>query len=128
MGIRGRLCRGWGGGLAAMVLLLLLLPTQTAAETITWRMRNDYLYSVQVEFYAAERAAAWPGEGKAYQLEGDQVHSFRLDCHAGEKICFGAWVAGNADLYWGAGLDGLQSCGSCCYLCAGEFTPIIALR
>ena len=61
-----------------------------AAETMTWTIRSNYDYRVQVEFFSQERKAAWPGGGKAYSLNDSKAHAFKLNCQRGEKICYGA--------------------------------------
>ena len=54
-----------------------------------------------------------------------KVHEFKLNCIAGEKVCFGAWVRGNDKQYWGVGHHGRNKCTSCCYTCQqGFITPV----
>lgn len=86
-------------------------------STVSWSFRNNHPNSVQLEFYSQDRNAAWPGDGRAYVLRDYDIHTFNLNCWFGEKICYGAWVDGNASEYWGAGLDGSQSCANCCITC-----------
>ena len=98
------------------------------AESLTFRIQSKYQYKVQIEFYSQARNAAWPGDNEAYNLNDSGVHEYNLSCQAGEKICYGAWVSGNQNTFWGAGLHARQSCASCCYTCDGSETPIIVLN
>lgn len=102
------------------------VPAQ--AETLTWHLRSDYPYVVSLEFYSQGRNHAWPGSGKVYVLDDSEAHSFRLGCNAGESICFGAWVRGNSDRYWGVGAENAQHCSDCCYVCNGGETDLRILN
>ena len=86
--------------------------------TLSWSFQSNYEYTVQLEFYAQDRDAAWPGGGQAYVLDDYEVHTYRLNCWAGEKICYGAWVDGDSDTYWGVGLDDQEGCEDCCVTCS----------
>ena len=58
----------------------------------------------------------------AYDLNDYETHSFTLNCRRGEKICFGAWVTGNASRYWGVGANNRYGCEKCCFVCgAGDY-------
>src|SRR5579883_928541 len=107
---------------ARLAILLLLvswawLPASSFAESMTWTVTSDYEYKVQLEFYSQNRNAAWPGEGRAYDLNDSRAHEFTLNCRSGEKICYGAWATGDASTYWGVGANGKHSCKSCCGIC-----------
>lgn len=65
-----------------------------------------------------------PAGGKVYVLDDSEVHSYTLSCNPGEDICFGAWVRGNTDKYWGVGYDNSQDCSDCCYYCDNIDTDV----
>lgn len=90
------------------------------AAEMTWDVRSDYSYKVQIEFYSMNRNRAWPGNGKAYSLNDSKVHSFSLSCNAGEKICYGAWPTGGGSKYWGVGANNQHTCGNCCAVCGRD--------
>jgi len=88
-------------------------------NTITFKVRSNYRYKAQVEFYSQDRPHSWPGGGQVYNLDDSAIHTYRLSCRPGEKICYGAWAAGNSREYWGAGYGGKHGCTSCCGRCGG---------
>ena len=106
--------------------LLALLSAQAAlADSMTWNIRAFDKYAVDVAFYSKSRNAVWPGNGKVWTIKDYKVHSLKLNCIAGEKICYGAWVRGSSREYWGVGQGGKAGCKSCCYTCQdGYQTPI----
>jgi hypothetical protein len=106
----------------------LMAASVAQAESLTFRVQSHYTYAVQIEFYSQSRNSAWPGGSQAYNLKDSEVHDFRLNCNAGEKICYGAWVSGNQRQYWGAGMHGRQGCSKCCFVCDGSETPVITLN
>lgn len=103
--------------LALGVALLMPVATMAAAEEITFKINNDYNKDIQIEFYSQDRNHAWPGGNQAYNLNSGDSNSYRLSCRSGEKICYGAWVKGDARTYWGVGLNGKYSCDACCQVC-----------
>lgn len=115
-------------GICAIALALLFGIHGAAAENFTFRIKSNYKYKVQIEFYSQARDSAWPGDGMAYELNDSQVHDYSLRCQSGERICYGAWVTGNSREYWGAGLHARQGCSSCCYTCDGGETAVITLN
>lgn len=100
----------------------LVQPPEASAAEMLWRVRSNYKYRVQISFYSQNRRVEWPGNGKVWGLNDDDVHEFNLSCRSGEKICFGAWVTGNSTKYWGVGADNKHGCRSCCFTC-GEGDP-----
>ena len=119
--------------LVAVVLLVgsMIRPASSHAETMTWTITSNYQYQVQVEFYAQSRSAAWPGNGRAYDVNDYAAHTFVLNCVRGEKICYGAWPTGGDrngqyTTYWGVGQNNRQRCSNCCALC-GEEDPVKTL-
>ena len=115
--------------LVSAVLVAAPVPSADAQEyNVTFRVKNDYPYRVQMAFYSQNRNAVWPGNGQAYTLQNSRVHEFPLHCRPGERICYGGWVEGNARRYWGVGLGNKQRCSGCCYTCSGNITKIIELE
>ena len=78
-------------------------PSPAAAENMTWNVLSKYPYKVQVAFYSQSRNHSWPGGTKAYNLNDTETHTYALNCVAGERVCLGGWVTGNANKYWGVG-------------------------
>jgi hypothetical protein len=94
------------------------------AETLTWNILGEHPNTVQLEFHAVDTAGSWPGDGEVYVIDDDEEHSYTLQCSAGERICYGAWVKGDPDAYWGTGPDGNEACDDCCFVCNGGETPL----
>ena len=94
-----------------------------SATTMTWTVKSMYKYRVQIAFYSRERNHEWPGNGQAWDLNDYNDHTYTLNCRRGEKICFGAWVTGNASKYWGVGFGGRQGCSTCCFICGQQPRP-----
>jgi hypothetical protein len=104
------------------------LPAPAPADSMTWHIRSDYPHVVSLEFYSQDRNHAWPGDGQVYVLDDSDTHSYTLSCNNGEDICFGAWVRGNSDKYWGVGRDNAQHCTDCCYYCTNGETDLRILN
>lgn len=111
---------------AAALFLGSVLPA--AADSLRWTIRSDYPHIVSLEFYSQDYNRAWPGDGEVYILDDYDNKVFNLNCSTGEKICYGAWVRGNSDKYWGVGLDNSQSCSDCCYTCGYGDTDLRILH
>mgnify|MGYP001576783934 FL=1 len=111
-------------------LMLAFVPGSAEAQSeMTFRFKSDYDFKVQIGLYSADRKGhIWPGGGKAYNLDDSQVHSIKIACLGGEKICYGGWVTGNAKRYWGVGNNNTQRCEKCCFVCNGGQTPVITLQ
>jgi len=109
-----------GALLALGLALATVVPAPTAqAQEVTFEMTNEYGQDIQVSFYSYDRNHAWPGGDQAYNLRRARDEQWKLSCRKGEKICYGAWVRGNAKTYWGVGLNKSQSCDRCCVTCDG---------
>lgn len=107
-----------GALLALGVAVMAAMPTVAAQSAeINFEITNDYNRDIQIEYYSQNRRHAWPGGSKAYNIERGDTANHKLSCRAGEKICYGAWVKGNARTYWGVGLNGKYQCDSCCWVC-----------
>ena len=86
--------------------------------------------SVRYRFYEYDRwrngttiagesaSRVWPNNRQVYVTRGlGQRHEHNLSCRAGKGICYGARATNDRQSYWGAGIDGNQSCSSCCVRC-----------
>lgn len=116
----------------ALLALALLLPSffavsAASAEQMTFMMRNGHPNAVRVELYSDDRNHVWPGKGQDYYLDDGETQSVRITCRQGEKICYGAWVDGDEDTYWGVGKGNEERCSDCCYTCNGGETEEIEL-
>ena len=94
-----------------------------STTSMVWQVKSNYQYRVQIAFYARERNHEWPGNGQAWDLNDYNNHTYTLSCRRGEKVCFGAWVTGNANKYWGVGFGGKQGCATCCFYCGEQPQP-----
>lgn len=121
-----RLLAMFGAGLFLLGGCATNLPTTT--EEITWNIKNHYRQSIMVEFYSQHRNAAWPGGGRAYVLEPGESGSYDLPCRSTEKICYGAWVRADSDIYWGSGMDDQEGCQECCMICEKGSTFSLTLK
>ena len=97
------------------------------ADEVTFVIRNSHPYAVYVELYSDDRSHVWPGGGNAYYLDDGGTWDIALSCRSGERICYGAWVDGDEDTFWGVGPGNKVSCGDCCYDCEGGETEEINL-
>jgi hypothetical protein len=112
-----------------LAAVMALVSSGAQAETITFRIKSDYQYKVQVAFYSQARNHVWPGPGEAYNLDDDDVKSYPLSCRPGESICYGAWPTGSGSKWWGVGPNNQNRCSTCCYTCGeGDVTPVISLE
>jgi hypothetical protein len=98
-----------------------------SAGEVTFIMKNSHQFRVQVELYSQDRNHVWPGNNKVYILDDEETKRIPLSCNEGEKICYGAWVDGDASTYWGVGPNDKQQCEDCCYVCQGGNTETINL-
>lgn len=113
--------------LFASVLIALMLVTAAKAATFTFNMRNSQYYAVEVELYAQNRRHVWPGGGEVYYLDDGEEKQIYISCQRGEKICYGAWISGDTDTYWGVGKNNSHRCSNCCYTCNGRSSRAINL-
>lgn len=114
--------------LAMLFMSFISAPAQAQNE-MTFQIKSRYPYKVQIALYSQDRKGhVWPGAGRAYNLDDSQVHQLRISCMGGEKVCYGGWVTGNAQTYWGVGNNNAQRCSNCCYTCNGGMTPVINLN
>ena len=112
----------------AATLAVLSLTAPVKADTLEWTVRSDYPHVVSLEFYSQTYNRAWPGDGRVHVIDDYNVHSYVLACETGEKICYGAWVRGIPDKYWGVGYNDTQGCADCCYSCGYGSIPLRILN
>lgn len=107
-------------GFAAAAIALLAMSSAASADSMTWKLRSFSKAAIEVSFYSQNRRNEWPGGGKVYVNRTYDVVDYKLGCIKGEKICYGAWLQGNASRYWGVGKGNQQKCTDCCYTCGGN--------
>jgi hypothetical protein len=101
-----------------LVALIAAIPFASAfAQTMNFMINNGHQYRVQVELYSQDRNHVWPGNNKAFILDDDETKSIPISCRRGETVCYGAWVDGDADTYWGVGPNDIDNCSDCCFVC-----------
>ncbi|MCC2111065.1 MAG: hypothetical protein KDJ16_03425, partial [Hyphomicrobiales bacterium] len=68
------------------------------ASSLTWHIKSEYDYIVHLQFFnATDRKGVWPGGGKVWVLDDSKTHTYSLECDYGDKVCYGAWPAGNSN-------------------------------
>jgi hypothetical protein len=129
---RAKLLRRVAVAILAFLCTWTFDPPSVQAETETWQIRSTYPYKVQIEFYSRNRKVAWPGSGRAYNLNDSSMHSFSLNCQFGERICYGAWDVSATQTgsqysgrrYWGGGQNfSHPGCTECCWTCGLKGEP-----
>jgi len=106
--------------LLSFVVLAIFFQTQIlSASSVTFKVKSLYPYSVSISFYSQSRNHSWPGGSKVWILDDSKTHRYKLSCHYGEVICYGAWPRGNSDKYWGSGNNAEHACTDCCLKCTG---------
>lgn len=80
-------------------------------------LKNSSSLELQAVFHSRNRNVVWPGKGNGYVIHAHDTQELRLRCTPGERICYGATVAGRSDHYWGIGPYGDKGCGDCCVTC-----------
>jgi hypothetical protein len=106
---------------------LALIAGATVAKEMTVVITNGHPYAVELELYSQDRDHVWPGNDQVYLLDDGEEKQVPVSCKAGENICYGAWVSGDPDTYWGVGPDDAEHCTDCCYVCADGTTESINL-
>jgi len=104
--------------LALLGALSFLAPAVAGAANLTWTFDNDHRRTVSIEFYSQDRNHVWPGNGDVYVVKPSEGQvNISLQCRNGENICYGAWVRGKSNTYWGAGKGDEHYCSDCCAVC-----------
>lgn len=114
--------------IAGVLLSGLAWAAPAAADSLEWRIRSDYQYTVSLAFYSQDRSFSWPGGNQVYVVDDYAEHSYSLSCNYGESICYGAWVRGDSSKYWGVGNNNEQYCSNCCYVCGQGDTDLRILN
>lgn len=109
-----------------LVMLASMISLADAAN-LTFVVRNSHPNAVEVELYSQVRNHVWPGGGEIYLLDDGESKEIAISCRKGEKICYGAWVSGDVDTYWGTGPRNGKRCSACCYTCNGTKTREVNL-
>lgn len=112
---------------APAVAALVLSVAPALAGDVTFVMNNHHPNAVEVQLYGQDRDHVWPGPDEVYLLDDGETRTMSLSCQDGEQICYGAWISGDPDTYWGVGPDNRQDCSTCCYTCEGGETEQINL-
>jgi hypothetical protein len=112
---------------AGVLALLTLASSAVFAADVTFVMRNEHPNAVEVELYSQDRDHVWPGNDEVYMLDDGETKTMSLACEEGESICYGAWISGDEDTYWGVGPNNSQRCEDCCYTCTGGETEQVNL-
>jgi hypothetical protein len=112
---------------AAALFSFALAPAAALADDVTFVMQNHHPNALELELYSQDREHVWPGSGEVYLLDDGETKEVPLSCEAGESICYGAWISGDQNTYWGVGPNNSQTCEGCCYTCEGGQTEQINL-
>lgn len=112
---------------AALALAALAFTTTAFAGDVTFVMNNHHPNAVEVQLYSQSRDHVWPSADEVYLLDDGETKTMSLACEDGESICYGAWISGDQNTYWGVGPNMAQSCDNCCYTCQGGETEQINL-
>lgn len=95
------------------------------AGTILWQIQKFHPGQVDLAFYSQNRRHEWPGGGNVYYLQDYSVRKIKISCIDGERVCYGAWVRGNSNRYWGSGYKSQNRCSTCCYTCQGNIVTTV---
>mgnify|MGYP000216618124 CR=1 FL=1 len=112
----------------AGAVALLMMCGPVFADSLKWTVRSEHPNIVSLEFYSQDYNRAWPGDGEVYLLKDYDSHSYNLECSSGEQICYGAWVRGESESYWGVGMNDVSGCTDCCYTCGQGDTGLRILN
>ncbi len=118
---RGRRIKAMMRMVAAVLALtfgMMALPGAGQADTINWNIQSFSPNQVNVKFYSMNRNHQWPSATSHYPLKTSNHTKMAISCIKGEKVCYGAVVAGGKT-NWGRGPQGKTGCPTCCYMCNG---------
>jgi len=107
--------------------LAMAVASPALAADVTFVMRNDHPNAVELELYSQDRNHIWPGDNQVYYLDDGETKQIPLSCEEGESICYGAWISGDKQTYWGVGPENAETCEDCCYTCSSGETEQINL-
>lgn len=112
---------------AGLLAAQFAMSMPASAADVTFMMQNNHPNALEVELYSQDRNHVWPGNGEVYILDDGETKQMPLSCEEGERICYGAWIMGDRNTYWGVGPGGEEACSDCCYTCTGGATETITL-
>jgi hypothetical protein len=112
---------------AALTIAVAGLAAPALAGDVTFVMNNHHDNAVEVQLYSQDRDHVWPGPDEVYLLDDGETKTMSLTCEDGESICYGAWLSGDQNTFWGVGPNSAQACDNCCYTCQGGETERINL-
>ncbi len=112
---------------AGLAVALVVLSGVAFAADVTFVMQNHHPNALRVQLYSQDRNYSWPGGDEDFYLDDGESKTMPLSCEEGENICYGAWIDGDEDTYWGVGPNNKQDCDNCCYVCEGGETEQINL-
>ena len=107
--------------------LAMAVASPALAADVTFVMRNDHPNAVELELYSQDRNHIWPRGNEVYYLDDGETKQIPLSCEEGESICYGAWISGDKQTYWGVGPENAETCQDCCYTCSSGETEQINL-
>jgi hypothetical protein len=116
--------------IAAVCLLASLgaVSATAGAAEVTFVIRNDHPYILELQLYSQNRNHVWPNGSEVYVLNDRETKTIPLSCQQGESICYGAWIENDPNgTYWGTGPNNANQCTDCCYVCSGGETEEIQL-
>jgi hypothetical protein len=120
------------GMIRAMLVALLALLSAPAANAeevqMSYYLRNMLPHAVVIELYSQSRRHVWPGDDKVYLLLEGERKAVQIRCEARERICYGAWINGSAQINWGVGPDNRETCTDCCAICIPKGSGLVELE
>ncbi|MEX0955276.1 MAG: hypothetical protein WDZ83_08710 [Rhizobiaceae bacterium] len=113
-----------------LALLFCLIAAPAQAAEMAFYMKNHTGAGVVVELVSRDSDHVWPGGDRMYFLDAGQKISVPIECRAGETICYGAWIDGDAATHWGLGPDRVlpSVCEYCCSVCRAGATAVVSIN
>ena len=114
--------------IARSVVLALLLAAAGAAHAdgMAIFIKNHHDRDIALELHGPGDRL-WPGDDQVYLIEKNMQKSIPIECEAGERICYGAWLYGDDRTNFGVGPDNTKTCDNCCTTCVAKSTYKIDL-
>ncbi|UYO51048.1 hypothetical protein KQX64_11160 [Rhodopseudomonas palustris] len=95
--------------------------SRVPTPTLTWKVTDRTSHRISIAYFSETRKGkVWrDGENGWTLMNVETTH--KLNCVAGEKICYGAWRQDDSSdvRYWGVGRTGSRPCTGCCTTCNG---------
>lgn len=87
----------------------------TASIELSITDQCDDGYYIEYKYFDVDHDLVWPDADSYYYTEYfNQAYTSILSCIPSAKICYGG---NTGSMYWGLGLEGDESCDSCCVDC-----------